>query len=118
MKDKEEFGQRLKISRKDKNLTQKELAKLVGVSAQVISNWERGYTTGIDTDTLFSISKILDCSVDYLVGISDVKKIITKNELFETKETIAAHHDGEWTEEELAEIEKFKEFIKSKRNDE
>jgi len=31
--------------------------------------------------------------------------------------TIAAHHEGaEWTEEELAEIEKFKEFVKSKRN--
>lgn len=31
-------------------------------------------------------------------------------------ETIAAHHDGEeWTEEELAEIERFKEFVRSKR---
>lgn len=31
-------------------------------------------------------------------------------------ETIAAHHDGEdWTEEELAEIEQFKEFVRSKR---
>lgn len=31
-------------------------------------------------------------------------------------ETIAAHHDGdEWTEEELAEIERFKEFVRMKR---
>lgn len=31
-------------------------------------------------------------------------------------ETIAAHHEGEdWTEEELAEIERFKEFVRSKR---
>lgn len=31
-------------------------------------------------------------------------------------ETIAAHHDGEdWTEEELEDIERFKEFLKSKR---
>lgn len=31
--------------------------------------------------------------------------------------TIAAHHDGDedWTEEELEEIERFKEFIRSKR---
>ncbi|GIP61995.1 hypothetical protein J32TS6_05500 [Virgibacillus pantothenticus] len=30
--------------------------------------------------------------------------------------TIAAHHDGdEWTEEELKEIEKFKEYLRSKR---
>lgn len=33
--------------------------------------------------------------------------------------TIAAHHEGdEWTEEELAEIERFKEFIRSKKNSE
>lgn len=33
--------------------------------------------------------------------------------------TIAAHHDGEdWTEEELDEIERFKEFVKLKRNKE
>lgn len=32
-------------------------------------------------------------------------------------ETIAAHHDGEdWTEEELEEIKKFKEFVRNKRN--
>lgn len=31
-------------------------------------------------------------------------------------ETIAAHHDGdEWTEEELEEIERFKEFVRMKR---
>lgn len=34
-------------------------------------------------------------------------------------ETMAAHHDGEeWTAEELAEIERFKEFIKTKRHQE
>lgn len=32
-------------------------------------------------------------------------------------ETIAAHHDGEeWTEEELEEIERFKEFVRMKRS--
>lgn len=31
-------------------------------------------------------------------------------------QTIAAHHEGEeWTEEELAEIERFKEFVRMKR---
>lgn len=35
---------------------------------------------------------------------------------FREPETIAAHHDGEdWTEEELEEIRRFKEFIRSKR---
>lgn len=35
---------------------------------------------------------------------------------FDEIQTIAAHHDGEdWTEEELEDIERFKAFIKSKR---
>ncbi|PYI57056.1 hypothetical protein DLM86_00995 [Paenibacillus flagellatus] len=38
------------------------------------------------------------------------------DEVFEEPETIAAHHDGEdWTEEELEEIERFKEFVRSRR---
>ncbi|MEA4964177.1 S24 family peptidase, partial [Lutispora sp.] len=38
-----------------------------GVSAQVISNWERGYTTGIGPDELKLLGTKLDCSADYLV---------------------------------------------------
>lgn len=38
------------------------------------------------------------------------------DENFDEIQTIAAHHDGEdWTEEELEDIERFKAFIKSKR---
>ena len=41
----------------------------------------------------------------------DIKKA-EKNDI----QTIAAHHEGdEWTEEELEEIERFKEFVKMKR---
>jgi DNA-binding XRE family transcriptional regulator len=38
---------------------------------------------------------------------------------FSDIDTIAAHHDGDvWSEEELEEIERFKEFVKSKRKSE
>ncbi|WP_152658310.1 helix-turn-helix domain-containing protein [Oceanobacillus sp. CFH 90083] len=41
----------------------------------------------------------------------------TVAEDFVEYETIAAHHDGEaWTDEELEELERFKEFMRSKRN--
>ncbi len=51
----------------------------------------------------------------------DFKKAEEEDALNENRdiETIAAHHDGEeWTEEELEEIEKFKEFVRSKRQQE
>jgi hypothetical protein len=51
--------------------------------------------------------QILNVSVDYLLNKTDIKDPI---------ETIAAHHEGDdWTEEELEDIEKFKEFVRMKR---
>jgi len=48
-------------------------------------------------------------------GESILEKLKVKY-LTEEIQTIAAHHDGEeWTEEELEEIERFKEFVKSRR---
>lgn len=36
---------------------------------------------------------------------------------FDNTHTLAAHHDGEdWTEEELSDIEKFKEFLRTRRS--
>lgn len=72
MNDKKDFGQKLKNCRKNANLTQKELANIIGVSAQVISNWERGYTTGVDTDVLSLLSEVLNCSTDYLIGRNEI----------------------------------------------
>ena len=40
-----EFGQRLKAIRKEKGMTQVQLAKLLGVSAASICNWEKGNFT-------------------------------------------------------------------------
>lgn len=72
MRDKKDFGQKLKECRRNVNLTQKDLAAAIGVSAQVISNWERGYTTGVDTDVLSRLSEVLSCSTDYLIGKNDI----------------------------------------------
>lgn len=63
-----EFNENLRTRRKLKGLTQGELGKLVGVSSQVISNWERGYTTGMSADMITSLAKALGVSTEYLLG--------------------------------------------------
>lgn len=60
-------GDRIKKLRKQYKLTQKQLADKVHVSSQVISNWERSYSTP-DSDDIKSLALALDCSVDYLLG--------------------------------------------------
>ena len=41
--DQVSFGQRLKQCRKEKGFSQEEVAERIGVSAQTISKWEKGY---------------------------------------------------------------------------
>lgn len=70
-------GDRIKKQRNEKRLTQEQLADKVNKSKQVISNWERGYSKPIDED-LASLSKVLDASADYLLGIDEIEKTTKK----------------------------------------
>ncbi|MDL0421375.1 helix-turn-helix transcriptional regulator [Caldibacillus thermoamylovorans] len=68
------IGGRIKKKRKEKNLTQSELGKLVNVSSQVISNWERGYT-GLSHDDIAKLATALDVSTDFLLGNDSKEKL-------------------------------------------
>jgi len=58
-------------------------------------------------DTVSRLSEHFNVSIDYLLGKTTIKAPI---------ETIAAHHEGdEWTEDELEDIENFKDFVRMKR---
>ena len=59
------FGENLKNVRKQRGVTQEELAEILGVSRQAISKWESdsGYP---ETEKLLVISKALNISIDYL----------------------------------------------------
>ncbi|WP_181348605.1 helix-turn-helix domain-containing protein [Thalassobacillus sp. CUG 92003] len=61
---------RIKALRKQLQLTQGDLAQSVGVSSQVISNWERNYTTP-DIDDIKKLALVLKCSSDYLLELTD-----------------------------------------------
>ena len=65
-------GDRIKELRKKANFTQKQLASKVHVSSQVISNWERGYSTP-DSEDVKKLAETLDCSIDYLLGREEKK---------------------------------------------
>lgn len=68
-------------------------------------------------DKLKALADYFDVSTDYLLGRTDKKRFIDSKENNDI-ETIAAHHEGdEWTEEEREEIERFKEFIRMKRDE-
>ena len=68
-----ELANRLAELRKQKGLSQEELADKLGVSRQAISKWERAEASP-DTDNLIELAKIYDISLDELVGLSSPKK--------------------------------------------
>ncbi len=63
---------RIRDLREDNDLTQKELAKLLGCTQQTYSRYETGEIT-IDINSLIKLAKFYKTSLDYLVGLSDKK---------------------------------------------
>lgn len=63
-----EFGDRLRLLRKERKLTQKELASLIGVKNSVISFYEVGDRTP-SLEVVIKLSKALHISTDKLLGL-------------------------------------------------
>lgn len=65
--DKKIIGNRLKLFRKEKNITQEELANILNTTHSTISAYESGKTT-ILTAFAYEICKKYNISMDYLCG--------------------------------------------------
>jgi len=64
---------RLRDLREDKDLTQIEIAKLLNMSQTGYSKYETG-ENDIPTTVLVTLSKLHKTSVDYLLGLTDVRE--------------------------------------------
>ncbi|TGX98799.1 XRE family transcriptional regulator [Hominisplanchenecus murintestinalis] len=73
-----DIGNRLKVLRKSKKMTQEELAELLGVSTDSISNYENGKTT-IMPEHLMEVCQIFNVSADYL--LFNKKKLLFYNDI-------------------------------------
>ena len=65
------FGEKLRALRKEKGLTQAELAKLAGVGLKTITNYEKGTTYPQNREVYGTLAKILGCDADYLHNEGD-----------------------------------------------
>ncbi len=94
--DKKILGNYIRIHRKNKGLTQAELAEKVKVSPNLIGYYERG-NTAPSLDVLFELAHILDFSIDALInnaqtydfhiGPNEIDQIL--NQLPESKRRLA-----------------------------
>lgn len=105
------LGDRIKVLRMKQGLSQEELAEKLNeqfdtaINKGMISKWENNLSEP-KLETVRIMAIFFQESLDELLGLNS------------NIQTIAAHHDGngeDWTEEELEEIERFKEFVRMKR---
>lgn len=91
------------------NMGNKELSEKTGIPLRTINNILGETTKAPSINIATRMAHALGCTIDDIVNDAE------SNTNYETIDTIAAHHDGDWTEEELDEIERFKKYIISKR---
>ena len=64
----ETIAQRLQRLRREKGVTQAELAELLGVSQPIVSDYERGELR-LHGELIVKLAEILNCSADELLGL-------------------------------------------------
>ena len=75
------LGENIKTLRKNKGLTQEELAIRLKVVRQTVSKWEKGYSVP-DAETLQKFADILEVDIKQLLG-ADIETEKTNNEVAE-----------------------------------
>lgn len=68
------FGERLKSLREDNDEKQKDIAKLLFVSANMISAYELGKHFPKNEKSLITLAEHFNVSLDYLLGYSNIPK--------------------------------------------
>ena len=70
---------RIRQLRKMKNLTQQEVAAVLGFGNTAISMYEKGLRH-LDEDLIYKLCKFFGCSADYFIGLSDHMEPIISDE--------------------------------------
>lgn len=65
------LGEKLKINRMDKKLSQEKVAELIGVSRQAVTKWESNQTSP-SSDNLMALASIYGVSIDELAEVKNV----------------------------------------------
>lgn len=86
------IAENLKSLRRRDNMTQEEVAELLGVSPQSVSKWERGDTFP-DITLLPALANLYHTSVDALVGMDRIREEQTKSALYTAEREHLRHGD-------------------------
>lgn len=87
------FAENLKQLRKDKKLSQEELAEILDVSRQAVSKWEQGIGYP-EVEKLLLLSSKLNVSLDYLMSTEISQQSTNNKENITGQITITSPHEN------------------------
>ena len=71
------YTDRIRALREDSDKTQAQIAQLLKVGQKTYSDYELGKTR-IPVDSLIVLAKLYNVSMDYICGVSDIRKPFSK----------------------------------------
>ena len=74
----ERYKERIYDLREDAGISQKALGEYLNLDQKTISDYERGRTR-IPITVLIRIAEYFDVSIDYITGVSNIRKSFPKN---------------------------------------
>ena len=74
MKKQTVHGERIEEIRKDRKLSQRELAAQAGISYDALRRVENCETNTINSDMLIRLAEFFEVSTDYLLGLSNIRE--------------------------------------------
>lgn len=83
------IAERIKNLREKENMTQVQLAKILGLSRSGVNAWEMGLSVP-STQYIVELAKTFNISADYLLGLEDTSCVSTKGL---TDQQITAIHE-------------------------
>ena len=87
------FGENLRMVRKERNISQEDLAELLNVSRQAVSKWEQG--SGYpEMEKMITLAKTLNVSLDFLVSGQNPEAAAPKIQRQPTGKIFIKTHDG------------------------
>lgn len=110
------LGERLKKLREEKEITQKYLARHLGVSDRSVGYYETNQRTP-PPDILEKIADFFDVSIDYLLGRTDIRKPSSPNVTTENTELDKLIKiTSNLSPESIKDLEKYAELLKIKES--
>ena len=74
------FAKRLKETRKECNVSARELGEVLGINKATIHRYEKADFQSVKSATLKAIAEYLNVNPDYLIGATDNKHVVNETD--------------------------------------